>query len=421
MVTSCSGPNWDEITQKRDQIVSHMDSHHTPRMQASATEIGNRREDFPIKYTQALDDERILAERALTDIGNSENGWIAELNTAITNKDKKAASTRIDSIVRAMQVMADWERKILGPPNTTGQGYYDGLAANAALVPVGFVNDQRDFAAEVTDLKKSVEVTLSKAEKFKLCGTESTMSYKDAWSKYGSGVSKLSEAEAYLADTTQHVMMYDGTQVVDTWAAGDALLSAYTSFSGASGDVSAAPNNHTLASDAIKKARELVDDSESADGMWYADYHDDVASYHDSGVDNLGKAEAACTREEFSSAVSLAQSAEKDFNNAVYWSTQEETVVVVDNTTTTQPETSTTTTSSEDTTIIPEITIDDSPQVEVYDDSPVIEVFEDSPDVEVFDDAPETDYYYDGDSRLPGNLALQFQYSNMEVANGHIA
>lgn len=318
MLSAC-GPNWDEISRQRDGLVSQLGT-ETARMADSKAEVDKHSGDFPAHYTTESKPQLDAAQKALADIGDTQSGWLFELNDAIEKKDRKTATERLDWIKGAMDTIGAYTLRIIGPPEDPNQGLYATLQAKVDLLHTGFVpGDNKDLFGEVQALDAPTLATIQAAKAtnpFYLCGSTTQMTYKFASGDYGSGLASYKEAEGYFAQD-------------DLPAASDALVESRNSFNSAVGTVANAVSNHETAYDAIKDAKSSKTIADAAVLMIWADYWSTVSSERSSGIDDLTSAQTMCESEDFASAGTYANSAKGHFDSAIYWSTQEEPEPVV--------------------------------------------------------------------------------------------
>lgn len=318
MLSACA-PSWKTIKQQRDGFVSQL-AQEQARMDKAETEVKEWSGKFPAHYTTESKPQLDAAQKALADIGDTQSGWLFELNDAIEKKDRKKATERLEWIKGALDTIGVYTLRIMGPPESTGQGLYRELERKVERLHYGFdPNDGKDLKSEVSDLISPTKVFIDNAEDFKLCGSDVVMTYSAAWNQYNAGVASLSQAER---QAEMFVLLPDKTAVVDEPAVSDWLVSAYNSLTGAMGEASGAKAVHKTAVDAIDDAESSKDWADLALVNFLADYYTTVSSEHSSGVSDLNNAYASCWNENFTAAVTSANNAKAHFDDAVYWSTQ---------------------------------------------------------------------------------------------------
>lgn len=189
--------------------------------------VANRRGDYPSKYSQ-FDTSLDQARQVLGDHGQADT-FLADLAKAQQERDWTRAYEILEqlSIIVAQDVgVVD---RILGPPNTEGQGYYDDLDRQSRAVDAGLVNQVQAWIAEVDQY---VDLLPRKY----LCNSTFTLTYSDAYTILDAAQSQLDQAN--VTSMTQVEGMIDKPLVYQE--ASNAQASADQAKAEADGDNSGA-------------------------------------------------------------------------------------------------------------------------------------------------------------------------------------
>lgn len=411
MISAC-GPNWDEIAKQRDDIFAQLGTEEQ-RMDQSGDTVKEWSGKFPLYYTTDHQPQLTAAGNALANInGNSSSvGWMAELNSAIQDRDKKVAKERIGQIQEALLSVSAYTELIIGPPGSTGQGFYESLQAKVTLLNEGLIKgDGKDLFEETKDRDAPTLASIAAAKKnnpFYLCSSSAQMKYIFANSNYGSGLANIKTAEAYYNQN-------------DLPAASDSLIDAIASFNAATGVVSNAVDDHQDVVDAIGSANESKMLASAVTWNFFADYYGTASSEYVSGDSDLTNANGKCQVEEFASAIDYADSAKTHFDDAYYWINEEEPEPVVVTSDNSDDDEDTNYYGSEETTTQTEENTDwfgdDNSGSDIYpDDNSGSDIYPDdnsSSDIYTDDNSggdccdTETDYYDDSGSYVPPSLVL---------------
>lgn len=320
MLAAC-GPNWEDIAKQRDDLFAQLGTEEQRMGQASA-EVKEWSGKFPLYYTSDNQPQLTAAENALANInGNSSSvGLIKELDEAIEQRDKKIAKERIGQIQEALLSVSAYTELIIGPPGSTGQGFYKSLQEKVNLLNEGLIKgDEKDLLEETKDRDAPTMASIMAAKKnnpFYLCSSTAQMKYIFANSNYGSGLANIKAAEAYYGQN-------------DLPAASDSLVYAIASFNAATGLVASAVDDHQDVVDAIGLANESKMLASAVTWNFFADYYGTASSEYVSGDSDLSSANGKCQVEEFATATYYAVSAKGHFDSAYYWINEEEPDPVV--------------------------------------------------------------------------------------------
>lgn len=173
------------------------------RISTAFQEVSRRREDFLPKYSAGLGQQLEEAGSHLNAVyqtGPENIGLMVQLDQAIADHDWKQAKSVADQLATLIQQdVTGLIDRILGPPNTTGQGLYDILAAKVAAIDAGLVdtvqNEINQAQAYVGDMPT----------KF-LCESTNRLSYQSATDQLTQAQSQLEAARITQATIVDNLM-----------------------------------------------------------------------------------------------------------------------------------------------------------------------------------------------------------------------
>lgn len=175
-----------QIRQQAEAITATVKEAQGRWSQAVKT-VGIRRTDYPTKYSVEFDSQIERGRTRLGDGGQAEV-WLAELAEAIAQKDYKVAEERIGQLGTIVSEDVAFVDRILGPPGTTGQGYYEVLDKQSAVVDAGLIADVQIHI----DMVKAYVGQLPRKQ---LCGSGNLLSYTSVEGQIALARNKLDQAE----------------------------------------------------------------------------------------------------------------------------------------------------------------------------------------------------------------------------------
>lgn len=184
---------------KRAEYVVPLVTTAQGRLNISEQTVASRRSDFLSYHSDPFDSQLIIARQRLGENGEAEK-WLNQLTDAQNSKNWTAA----DEALKALEIIAAQDvgvvDRILGPPGTEGQGFYDELERQSRAVDAGLTSTVQAWITEVdqyTDLL---------SRKY-LCGSTYTLTYSDAYNFLNTAQGQLDQAN--MTSTTQVEGMID--------------------------------------------------------------------------------------------------------------------------------------------------------------------------------------------------------------------
>lgn len=269
------------------------------RLEQAGSVVEARKGDYPMKYSQDFPEELQRARERLGEGGDLDR-LLDQLTDSQKDREWRTAYDllkELDAIVAQDVGVVD---RILGPPNTTGQGWYDILDQKSAAVDNGLLDK---VSLDISVAKAYVDGLPRKAR----CDSALTLSFTRAYAK-------IAEAQAQLATAYQTLdMLVDG--VVDKPLVYDQAIAAQSSAQGATDSGNADATDVELAYSSIIAADSAIDSA-----GWYisgSNYRQSDAMFAlDDARSTLVQAKQACYDENFASAISLANDAQNQAYSA---------------------------------------------------------------------------------------------------------
>lgn len=150
--------------------------------------VSLRRGDYPSKYSDQFVSPLKQARQVLGDQGQADM-FFADLAKAQQKRDWKMAYKILDQLNVIVAQDVGVVDRILGPPGTEGQGYYDDLDKQAKAVDDGLVQSVQTW---INQVKAYVDLLPRKS----LCGSDKTLTYATAYAFDAQAQSQLDQAIA---------------------------------------------------------------------------------------------------------------------------------------------------------------------------------------------------------------------------------